>query len=276
MVLRSTKVFNEVAERIRTGDVEAGLAELGSIRAPEPFKAMVRAEVAAFRLDWDTTVEECLIVVEAAWTEQAWQSGSALQDHFWLVTYAALRSGSCEDVLELIDRLPPRGDDTDRVLRMATVEVRRALEDEAPLEERGRHEIPRPRGSGPGISSLHRMLAKNRPRLPPDSVDGVLHLLRDASTSVATEELLALYETVADEIRLPQEHERAALLYLAVADEAGAWRAMCRYVRAWEPSEPSQVEPVQLFGSYALAQLITEDRGQAILHRHLDIVRTTT
>jgi len=58
MVLRSTKAFRDVAEKIRAGHLDTGLAALGSVRAPEPFKAMVRGEVAAFRLDWDTTVEE--------------------------------------------------------------------------------------------------------------------------------------------------------------------------------------------------------------------------
>lgn len=269
MVLRANKGFQEVAERIRSGDPDGGLAELKSIRAPEPFKAMVRGEIAAFRLDWDTTVEENLTVVEAAWTEQAWYSGNAFQDHLRLMTYAALRSGSHEDVLEFVDRLSARGDHTDRVLGVAVTGVRIALGDDTPLDVRARHEIPRPRGSGAGIASLHAMLAKHRPRVPPDSVDGVSYLLHVAPDRLATTEVLALYETVADQLALPQEHERMSLLHLAVGDEAGAWSAMRRYARAWSPFEHSQVEPIQLFASYALGGLITEERGRMILARQL-------
>ena len=167
-------------------------------------------------------------------------------------------------------RLTAREDDTDRVLRMAAVAARSALEDGTTLEERARHEIPRARGTGAGISSLHRMLAANRPRLTPDSVDGVSYLLQVAPASVATGDVLALYETVADRLVLPQQHEEMALLYLAVDDEPAAWRAMCRYAHMWTPSEHSQVEPVQLFGSYALGQLITEERGRTILYRQFD------
>ena len=61
-----------------------------------------------------------------------------------------------------------------------------------------------------------------------------------------------------------------ALLYLAVGDETGAWGAVCRYARAWSPIEHSQVEPIQLFASYALGQLITQERGLAILYRRFD------
>lgn len=270
MVLRATTGFKAVAETIRAGDVDTGLAELEGVRAPEPFKAMVRGEVAAFRLDWDTTVDESLTVVEAAWTERAWDSGTVFQDHLRLLTYAALRSGSHDDVLEFVGRLPLRGDHTDRVLSMAVVGVRNALENDTTLDERARHEIPRPRGTGAGISSLYNMLATNRPRVPPDSADGISYLLNLAHTSIATSEVLTLYETVADQLVLPQQHEETALLYLAVADEAGAWRAMCRYARVWAPFEHSQVEPVQLFGSYALGQLITEERGRTILYRQFD------
>ena len=270
MALQVTKWFQEVAEKIRAGDVDTGLAELASIRAPEPFQAMVRGEIAAFGLDWDTTVDECLTVVEAAWVEQAWDRGTVFQDHLRLMTYAALRSGSSADVLEFVSRLRPRGDHTDRQLTMATAQVRAALESDIPLDERARHEVPRPRGTGAGISSLHQMLAKNRPRVPPDSPDGISSLLHLSPSSLATDELLALYETVADQLGLPQEHEPMALHYLAVGDEDGAWRAVRRFARAWTPVEESQVEPVGLFGSYALGQLINEERGQAILHRQID------
>lgn len=235
MALEATEEFQNVTEAIRAGDLDEGLVALEGVPALEPFKAMVRGEVAAFRLDWDTTVEENLVVVEAAQTEQAWHWGNAFEDHFQLATYAALRSDRRADVLELVDKLATRSGEG-RLDETQRARLRAKLETDTPLELRARGELPTPIASGADIASLYPMLAEHRPRVPPDSVDGLSYLLHFAPRSVTTDEVLALYETVADHLGLPQEHERMALLYLAVDDEVGAWRALRRYARGCRSS----------------------------------------
>ena len=106
MVLQATKGFKEVAAKIRAGEVDVGLAELGSIRAPEPFKAMVRGEVAAFQHDWETCLVESRRVVEAALgPDSPWYSGNPDAEHLRLNTFAALRAGQEGQAITWLDKL---------------------------------------------------------------------------------------------------------------------------------------------------------------------------
>ena len=266
MVLEASPEFIDLAERIRAGDLDAELAELGSIRAPEAFKAMVRGEVAAFQHDWDTCLVESRRVVEAALSSDSpWYSGNPVAEHLRLHTFAALRAGQQGQAITWLDGFVARPELRWTGTLAAT--ARAALLYRTPLADRARAELPPVITDGHPMSTLYPLLAENRPRVPPDSVDGLSYLLHFAARSVTTSDVLAAYESVADAIGLASQHQPIAMLYLAIGDEDGAWRTVRRFVRAWWPIEHSQVEPITLFNSYALAGLLTRGRCAAILRR---------
>jgi len=252
--------LRKALQTIRSGQVEAGLAQLVTVKGFEPQKASTEAEVAYFQGNFAAAMR---FDEQALPFDGQWYAGNVLTEHLFAYSRAALLSGNEAQASEFLRQflaaetlsLP------DHRLHFYRYQVAQHLQRLAGAQHLPIDPQPLPPlATGAPLEAFAPQLRQYRPKLTFDSVAGADYLLHFMFASAATAQALRYYRTYADELRTESHHFSAARLYAQLGDHAAAEKALLTYAAiAWFPVEHTQVAPMRVWEFAELLPILTSE-----------------
>jgi hypothetical protein len=266
-VVKIPAKLRRALQTIRSGQVEAGLAQLATTKGFAPQKASAEAEVAYFQGDFAMAMH---LDEQALPFDGQWYASNVLTEHLFAYSRAALQSGNVARAQQFLQQFLATKEALllpDHSLHFYRYQVAQHLQRLA-----GAHHLPSdprpllPLAAGAPLEAFIPQLHQYRPKLTFDSAAGADYLLHFIFTSGATADALHYYHTHANALRTESHHLSAARLYTQLGDRAAAEKALLTYAAiAWFPVEHTQVAPMRLWEFAELLPLLTPEVTMRLL-----------
>jgi tetratricopeptide (TPR) repeat protein len=267
-VVKIPAKLRKALQTIRSGQVEAGLAQLATIKGFEPQKASAEAEVAYFQGNFAAAMH---FDEQALPFDGQWYASNVLTEHLFAYSRAALLSGNEARAQQFLQQLLAKKEALllpDHSLHFYRYQVAQHLQR---LGGASGHlpSAPQPLlplATGAPLETFVPQLRQYRPKLTFDSASGADYLLHFMFGAAATAEVLHYYRIYAHELRTESHHLNAARLYAQLGDRAAAEKALLTYAAiAWFPVEHTQVVPMRLWEFTELFPILTTELTTQLL-----------
>lgn len=258
-VVKIPAKLRKALQTVRSGQLDAGLAQLAAIKGFEPQKASAEAEVAYFQGNFAAAMH---LDEQALPFDGQWYASNVLTEHLFAYSRAALLSGNVAQARQFLQQLLAEKealDLPDHSLRFYRYQVAQHLQRLAgaqllPIDP----EPLRPLTAGVPLETFIPQLRQYRPKLTFNSAAGADYLLHFMFGAAATAEVLCYYRTYADELRAESHHLNVARLCAQLGDRKAAENALLTYAAiAWFPVEHTQVAPMRLWEFAELLPILT-------------------
>ncbi|MBS0027231.1 hypothetical protein ACTJJ0_12260 [Chitinophaga sp. 22321] len=255
-------------DEIRNGVVENCITNLDSIEGFDAQKGIVLAEIFYYQSDYNSAMdydERSLL------HNDKWYAGNILTEHFYAYTYAAIESDQVERAIKFYNFFLEVKEQLD--LPEHLVSQYRYLTEQHILKLKGYKKlyIDQPPinliTEGKAKREFEDQLRKYRPKLDPDSIEGIEYILQFMITDCATSDVFECYEKYADKIKIENIHVDIARLYVISGRLELAWKTLIRYAeRSWWPVEHLQVLPMRVFEYGELLPILNNEFKMEILN----------
>jgi len=254
-------------DEIRSGVVENCITNLDSIEGFDAQKGIVLAEIFYYQSDYNSAMdydERSLL------HNDKWYAGNILTEHFYAYTYAAIESDQVERAIKFYNFFLEVKEQLD--LPEHSLSQYRYLVEQHILKLQGckNLQIDQPpinfKTEGKEKREFEDQLRKYRPKLDPDSIEGIEYILHFMITDCAYSDVFEYYEEYADKIRIEDIHLDLSRLYIVSGQVELAQKTLIRYAeKSWWPIEHLQVLPMRVFEYTELLPILTDELKREIL-----------
>jgi len=261
------KKLKDIFTEIRSGEVEQGINNLNSIKGFEAQKNIALAEIFYYNDDYDSAMEKD---ESSLLHEDKWYAGNILIEHFFAYTYGAMISNQIERAINFYNFFLECKEQLD--LPSYSINQYRYQVEQHLLKLKGfkNVKIDPPLldvlKEGKDKEEFEKLLKENRPKLNPDSIEGIEYILHFMITDSKSSDVFECYENYADQIRIENIHIDIARLYALSGKTKRSQETLIRYAeKCWWPVEHFQILPMKVFEYDELKTVLTSELKQQIL-----------